>query len=203
MTRVFSRFSLVSLGVAAWLSFATLLWAAPELRVGVVFDIPVQEDSATNGKAKAFLFRDGNVLYLHVMGTDGTVTTYRVTDVQSPLPPKPKPESALAKWVREQVASVPKYADLSLALADTFSSISSRIRRGELKTPLEIIEATAAANAKILDTPEKITAWAAFREALRQKLNAMSESGELKTPEDHARVWDEIAEGLRNAVANP
>jgi len=186
------RIACLALGVALW---PLSLVASTDFRAGVLFDVPLRD-----GAAKAFVFNDRETTYLHLLNPNGTVITYRLTPLESP---QPKPESPMVKWVKGEVAKVQKHADLSLALAATFSDISSRITKGELKTPLEIITATAAANAKVLDNQEKIEAWAGFREALREKLNAMAEAGELKTPEDHIRIWNEIAEGLKYAVAAP
>jgi len=79
------------------------------------------------------------------------------------------------------------------ALAASFESIAARIE--ELPTPTDWIEATAKANRAVLG--DQIDVWSGVLEKIGSELLRKAQAGELTTPEEHRKVWLEIAEGLR------
>jgi hypothetical protein len=79
------------------------------------------------------------------------------------------------------------------ALADSFESIAARIE--ELSTPTAWIEATSQANRIVLG--DRIDIWSDILEKIGNELLRKAQVGELTTPEEHRKVWLEIAEGFR------
>jgi hypothetical protein len=80
-----------------------------------------------------------------------------------------------------------------MALADSFESIAARIE--ELPTPTDWIEATSQATRTVLG--DRIDIWSGMLEKIGNELLRKAQAGELTTPEEHRKVWLEIAEGFR------
>jgi hypothetical protein len=80
-----------------------------------------------------------------------------------------------------------------VALADSFESIAAQVEA--LLTPKDWIEATAKANRTVLG--DQIDVWSDMLEKIGKELLGKAQAGELTTPEEHRKVWLEIAEGLR------
>ncbi len=79
------------------------------------------------------------------------------------------------------------------ALAASFESIAAQA--GELSTPTDWIEITAQANRTVLG--DQIDIWSDMLEKIGNELLRKAQAGELTTPEEHRKVWLEIAEGFR------
>lgn len=80
------------------------------------------------------------------------------------------------------------------ALADSFESIAARIE--DLPTPKDWIDATAEANRVVLGG--QIDVWSSMLEKIGVELLRKAQAGELTTPEEHQKVWLDIAKGLRD-----
>lgn len=78
-------------------------------------------------------------------------------------------------------------------LAVSFEAIAARY--SDLPEQGDWIKATAEANREVLG--ERVDAWAPILEKIGKELLKKAQAGELMTPEDHKRVWMEVAEGLR------
>jgi hypothetical protein len=93
-------------------------------------------------------------------------------------------ESPLKTKLREWWALVPN-KQATRTVAATFLSVSQQINAGLLKTPDDVIRATAAGN-------RGIVGWESFGEALRQYLNEESKAGRLSDMPSHAALWFQI-----------
>jgi len=123
----------------------------------------------------------------------------------NPNPPGPQPEPlppgkyGLAGFTCDAAANVPLSAAermrTAAALAGSFDSIASTIAAGAIKTPADAIAATQANNITVLGNSRD--AWRTWAEALRVKLNTLSESGQMTAMEDYITAWREISTGLR------
>lgn len=119
----------------------------------------------------------------------------------NPIPPDPLPSGkfGLATLARDAAAAVRlASADKqrsAAALAGSFETIASTIAAGALRTPAEIVAATREQNISALALQR--TAWEPWADALRRRLNELSDNGQLKSAEDYAVAWREIAAGLK------
>jgi len=122
------------------------------------------------------------IVYLAVEGGPG------------PAPPRPQiPEAE--RLAREWLSVVPEGARKRAGtLATTFRSVAERIEKGELTDPTAIIQASIQANREALG--EDRNAWLPWFEKLRTYMNSLAETGKLKTPQEHAKLFKEIANGL-------
>jgi hypothetical protein len=85
------------------------------------------------------------------------------------------------------------------ALADSFESIAARIK--ELPTSTDWIEVTAQSNRTVFGN--QINIWSGILEKIGDELLRKAQAGELTTPEEHQKVWLEIAKGLRACLSRP
>jgi len=92
--------------------------------------------------------------------------------------------------------AMPLPKDECLLLADSFEAIAAR--KDELEEPVDWIKATAASNREVLG--DRLDAWKPLLDRIGAELLNKAETGALATPEDHERVWLEVAEGLRNCI---
>ncbi len=83
-------------------------------------------------------------------------------------------------------------------LSAGFTSVVKQITDGQLTTADQIIEAQKIANRTAVGN--SLALWVPFLEALQKEMKAQAESGLLVTPEQHAALWKQIADGL-NLVA--
>lgn len=113
--------------------------------------------------------------------------------VRVPEPPSKPVSDSLAEWIPYWNWSMDLPQSECLALADSFDDIADK--QATLSEPKDWIEATAAANREVLG--DRIDAWTPMLDKIGAKLLKMAESGALQTPEEHAKVWREIARGLR------
>lgn len=123
---------------------------------------------------------------------DGSVDV--ITHVVTvPEPPSKPVSNSLAEWIPYWNWNMDLPQSECLALANSFDDIADK--QATLPEPKDWIEATAAANREVLG--DRIDAWAPMLDKIGAKLLKMAESGALQTPEEHAKVWREIARGLR------
>ncbi len=122
------------------------------------------------------------IVYLAVEGGPGPAP---------PRPQIPEAERLAREWLDLVVESARSRAP---ALAAAFRSIAERIEKGELGDPAAIIQASTEANRQALAGDRN--AWLAWFEKLRTYMNSLAETGKLKTPQEHAKLFKEIANGL-------
>ena len=134
----------------------------------------------------------GEYRFVLAVAKNGTVDVItHVVTVRGP--PKPPTTNDLAAWVAFWTRTSRLPREEALALASSFESVASRV--DTLKTPKEWIKATAEANREALG--KNITRWVPLLDKIGAALKKMAETGLLETPEQHAKVWLKIAEGLR------
>jgi hypothetical protein len=111
--------------------------------------------------------------------------------VEGPLPP-PTTES-LEAWIPYWKAEMDLPKDKLEALAVSFEKVS--LQMTTLANPEAIIKATAEANRAALG-PD-LQRFVPLLQKIQVSLEKFAKTGTLKTPEQHAMVWMEIARGLR------
>jgi hypothetical protein len=87
----------------------------------------------------------------------------------------------------------------ALQLAASFDSVAASISAGVNTDPRAIVELTAQTNRQALGA--SMDDWLPVLQRLQQELKLRAESGTLRTAEDHAQTWREIAQGLKNYAA--
>jgi hypothetical protein len=78
-------------------------------------------------------------------------------------------------------------------LADSFESVAARYN--DLPEQGDWIKATAETNRVVLG--DRVDAWSPILDKIGKMLLKKAENGELTTPEEHKRLWLEIAAGFR------
>lgn len=133
---------------------------------------------------------------------DGQAVLFHLSAGDAPEPgpgPGPGPDPETPELTRQAAQWLdlvdPEARDLRDDLASAFRATANRIDAGELKTPAQIIEASAEANRQAVG--DQRNAWLPWFEQLRDTLNA----GDLSTPAEHAQAFRELADGL--AGMNP
>jgi hypothetical protein len=111
--------------------------------------------------------------------------------VEGPIAP-PTTES-LEAWIPYWRADMDLPEDKLEALAVSFEQIS--LKMTVLATPEVIIKASAEANRAALG--DSLPQFIPLLQKIQASLEKLAKSGQLKTPEQHAAVWQEIARGLR------
>jgi hypothetical protein len=135
----------------------------------------------------------GEYRFIVAAAKGGTVDV--VTHVVRVIGPPDMPQTDdLSEWIPFWNWSSELPTEEAEMLAASFEGIAAR--QDELKTPEDWIKATAEANRKVLG--DRISAWAPMLDKIGAELAKKAEFGALTTPEEHARVWREIARGLRN-----
>lgn len=132
---------------------------------------------------------------------DGQAVLFHLSAGDAPEPgpgPGPGPDPETPELTRQAAQWLdlvdPEARDLRDELASAFRATANRIDAGELKTPAQIIEASAEANRQAVG--DRRNAWLPWFEQLRDTLNALAESGDLSTPAEHAKAFRELADGL-------
>ncbi len=110
-------------------------------------------------------------------------------------PPKVPTEGVFAELIPYWVSNSLPSKECQ-ALAASFESIAAQA--GDLTTPTDWAEATAQANRTVLG--DQIDVWSDILEKISSELLRKAQAGELTTPEEHRKVWLEIAEGFRASV---
>lgn len=139
----------------------------------------------------------GEFLFIVAGAKDGEVgvTTHRIK-VEGGQPPFPNVDGIAAKiplWCESVVSDNKK--DEALKLAQSFASVASIVDSGVVMTPEDVVLSTKNANRDALG--ENINKWVPLLEALQGELKSMSAAGTLSDTASHAKVWRDIAEGLR------
>jgi hypothetical protein len=159
-----------------------------------------------NGRRAVFSARKtGKYMFIMACALEDTVdvATHIVTIVKpgEPDPNKEYPKvdkpiagSDLAKMLPYWCSLAKREREEALALAESFEGIAAAIAAGAYTTPEEISKATGDANRTALKT--SLDSWLPVLSKLQTELRRRSNIGELKTPEQHAEAWREIAEGL-------
>ncbi|MGN6133694.1 MAG: hypothetical protein ACTHK7_15975 [Aureliella sp.] len=118
----------------------------------------------------------------------------------APTPEPVKPLSAFAKELIDHVAHVPeseaKRTKL-VALASNFETVANLISTNILKSPEDVIAATAKLNKETIGSDE--AAWQFVKSAIQAELNKRAEAGTLRDMKQHEDAWREIAIILKHA----
>ncbi len=148
----------------------------------------------------------GDYVFIVACSNEGDVDlktyTLKVTNggggVVIPPDNPPNPATGLAGKVYEWAKSVqsPNLKAEAGQLAISFDSIAKKIEDGQLTTADQIAEATKLGNRAALGN--SLQAWIPFLEKLQKEMRAQAEAGLLVTPAQHATMWRQIAEGLKN-----
>ncbi|MCK9570357.1 hypothetical protein M0R72_15530 [Candidatus Pacearchaeota archaeon] len=118
-------------------------------------------------------------------------------DTPAPTPPGPvNPATGVAGKVVEfsKLVNSPNKKAEATKLAAGFTGVAKQVQDGQLTTAEQIIEAQAIANRTALGNG--LTAWVPFLTALQKEMKTEAEAGLLVTPEQHATLWVQIANGL-------
>ena len=134
----------------------------------------------------------GNYRFVVAVAKDGTVDV--IDHVIRVIGPPPNPSTnSLSEWLPVWLYATSLPRDECEILAANFEALAAR---DDLHKPIEWIRATAESNREILG--DRIDAWIPILDKINTALKKKAEDGLLDTPMDHAKVWREIAEGLRN-----
>lgn len=118
-----------------------------------------------------------------------------------PSPPTPDPgKYGLAAFTHQAAMAVatPNRKQVAVSLSSNFDAVASAIAAGAIKDPAKIVEQTYKLNAPVLTDP----AWKSWTQAMRGRLNALSDGGQLTAVNDYVIAWREIAAGLRLVTAS-
>ena len=121
--------------------------------------------------------------------------------LESAPPPKPQlPEAT--RLAREWLSLVSEGARARApALAAAFRAVADDIDAGKLHSAPAIIQASTERNRAAV--AEDRNAWLSWFEKLREYMNGLADSGKLNTPQDHAKLFREIAAGLIGQEGTP
>lgn len=134
----------------------------------------------------------GEYRFIIACAKGGTVDVVTVV-VRCIGPPAQPDTDSLSKWIPFWLWTTPMPQEQCEALAAGFEDLASR--KTEFEDSGEWIKATAKNNRDILG--DNLEAWKPMLDKIGDVLVKKAQSGELATPEDHAQVWLEVAEGLR------
>jgi hypothetical protein len=150
------------------------------------------DTEVTSAEAQVMLVAPRSARIGELVRLDVSESTADVVRIIGP-PPMPSDDS-LAAWIPfwNWSAGLPQ-AECE-QLAASFEAVAAQ--KDRLTTPEEWIVATAEANRKVLG--DRLDAWTPMLDKIGANLMKRAESGALSTSEDHAKVWLEIAQGLRN-----
>jgi hypothetical protein len=146
-----------------------------------------------DGRKAVFSARtEGDYRFIIACAKDGTVDV--ITHVVRVIGPPPMPESdSLAEWIPFWLWTYQLPAEQAEALAAAFESVAAEAPR--LKTPTEWAQATAEATRRTLG--DDLNAWKPILDRIGKAIAKQASEGSLQTPDQHAKIWMEIAEGLR------
>lgn len=158
--------------------------------------IPVTPDFEIYDEGRKAVFSarvEGEYRFVIACAKGGTVDV--ITHVVRVIgPPNMPTTDSLTAWIPfwNWHEMLPKQeCDL---VAESFRSVASRA--DELKTPEDWLRATAEANRDALG--DRLDAWKPMLNKIGAALRKQAESGALSTPEDHAKAWLEVAQGLKD-----
>jgi hypothetical protein len=136
--------------------------------------------------------------------TTSVVTVKIVQDADVP-DDNNEPEGGLTKEVKTWLASVKssnRYTDANIKqdankIANNFDKISAAVAAGAIKGPQAILTATKEANDDAIGNRD---AWLPFFNSLSAHLQAASKTNKLKTDDQYASTWREIAAAIKSAT---
>jgi hypothetical protein len=146
------------------------------------------------GGQRAFFSGDkpGSYTFWIAGALDKTVDLQSVTvTVEGVVPPDPGPtgmEAKIREWLK--LVKSETWATEATAVATSFHGVSQQINGGVLRSPDDVIKATAISNRAVLGNSGP--AWAGFGEELRKYLNSESAAGRLPDMPAHATLWAQI-----------
>lgn len=146
------------------------------------------------GRKAVFSARtEGIYEFIVACAKGGTVDIVRHTVRVIGPPPMPQGDS-LAQWIPFWNWSEMLPKEECDALAESFATIAER--KDELKEPQDWLKATVEANRQTLG--DRVEAWKPMLDKIGAALQKKAESGAFVTPEDYAKAWLEVAEGLKS-----
>ncbi len=165
-------------------------------------------ESYAEGKYAVFSARkSGDYMFIVACGLGDTVDvlTHVVKIVgPAPLPPdpsvkypvitRPQDGSALVTWIPYWCSQAQRTQEESLKLAASFDSVAATISAGINTTPQQIIEVTSKSNNQALGA--SIDGWIPVLQNIQLEMKIRAQAGTLTTPEQHALLWREVADGL-------
>jgi hypothetical protein len=133
----------------------------------------------------------GEYLFIVAVAKEGSVdvVTWLLRVIGPPEPPNEN--SNITDHVVYWLWNLQVSDESKIALADNFD----RIANMDLGEPKEWIYETSRSNRDVLG--DEYAVWKPFLQKVGAKLEKMAEYQQLTTPEEHAIVWRQIAEGLR------
>lgn len=145
---------------------------------------------------------DKNVTYTFMiscaLGGDSDIAVHKVkvTGAKAPGPPADPGENIVEK-VKDWASDVdsPTKRDDAIKLAQSFASVAIVIEQDQFSSPAELVQATATSNRDALG--ENLSHWTPLLDSLMQELKAAAQIGKLQDVKDHARIWKDVAKGLR------
>jgi hypothetical protein len=147
-----------------------------------------------SGRRATFSARVGGKYQFIIAAAKGDsvdVISYNVTVIG---PPKEPTDDSISTWIPYWVATYNLPNEEKLKVAAAFESVAARSY--ELPDANAWIKATADANNNALGV--RVEAWKPFLLKIGEKVRDLALAGEISTPEDHARVWIQIAKALRS-----
>lgn len=169
--------------------------------------VPLSGDFEVYNDGRCAVFsarKTGEYMFIVACAFEGTVdvTTHTVR-VGNPTPrpgdypvvPEPAVAAPLSDWLSYWCSLTVRVESEARELADSFDGIAAAISAGVYTTPEEIIKATGEANRQALG--DSLTAWKPVLLSLQNEFKTRAIAGTLASPEQHANVWREVANGLR------
>ena len=135
----------------------------------------------------------GEYQFVLAVAYENTVDV-RIFSITIVGPPEAPVSDSLAEWIPVWLWSAFLPEDECEALADSFETLANR---ADLQEPRDWSRATAEANRAALG--DRIDAWKPILNKVGAALQKLAETGALTTPEDHRKVWLDIAAGLRSS----
>lgn len=173
----------------------------------IIFGTGTRPQNVTIILTASFVFtsKEADKITDVALKTTTTVATVKIVqDAENPDDHK-DPETALSKEVKDWIASVKtnnRYTDANVKtdaakLAANFEKISAAIAAGTLKGPSAILAATKDANDDVITNRD---AWLPFFNSLSAFLQSASKTNKLKTDDQYASTWREIAAAIKSAT---
>lgn len=149
---------------------------------------------------------DKNVEYLFMISCaldgDSDIKTHIVrvhgAQTDSPVNPGQNLVEKVKDWCDD--VNSPDKRDDALALAQSFSSVAIIIEQDTFSSAEELVQATTTSNRDALG--DNLEQWESLLNSLMLELKAMASAGQLPDIRSHARVWKDVARGLREYAAS-
>jgi hypothetical protein len=189
-----------------------VLVAPSNVRVGELVRLDVSESTAASYKwllipdsVTDFLTYDagaravfsartaGEYRFIVAVGAkDGSVDVVTHVVMVAEPPREPAADASLVEWIPYWNWNLGLPQGECKALAASFEVIAANVN--DLDDPQEWINATAKSNREVLGN--RLNAWKPMLDKIGAVLLERAQAGSLATPEDHAKMWKEIADGL-------